>query len=105
MATRRRRQFRVVLLALIGTALVGSALVGAVFWVIKALPPRTIVMATGPTGGSYAAYGARYREILAREGLEVRLQPTVGDGENLALLRDRDSGVSVAILQAGMATA
>jgi TRAP-type uncharacterized transport system substrate-binding protein len=98
----RRRKLRVVL-----PALAAGALVAAVIWALvggDALPPRVIVMATGPEGGSYAAYAARYREVLAREGLEVRLRPTVGDGENLALLHDRRSGVSVAMLQSGMTT-
>ena len=43
-------------------------------------------MATGPEGGGYAVIGARYRELLARQGLDVQLRPTAGDLENLALL-------------------
>jgi TRAP-type uncharacterized transport system substrate-binding protein len=77
----------------------------AAFAAWSALPPRTIVMATGPVGGSYEAYGERYREILAREGLEVRLRNTAGDGENLALLSDPRSGVNVALLQSGTTSA
>jgi TRAP-type uncharacterized transport system substrate-binding protein len=85
-------------------ALVGVGLLTSVGWALAsghALPPRVIVMATGPEGGSYAAFGARYRENLARQGLEVRLRPTAGDVENLELLRDPRSGVSAAFLQAG----
>jgi TRAP-type uncharacterized transport system substrate-binding protein len=89
-------------------ALLGVALLLGVAWAFagaKALPPRAIAMATGPEGGAYQAYAARYRDILARHGLEVRLQPTAGDVENLALLRGRGSGVSVAFLQAGTTSA
>jgi TRAP transporter TAXI family solute receptor len=96
---RRRRYLAAALVSLL--VLAGSA------WTVgrrHGLPPRRIVMATGPEGGGYAVIGARYREILARQGLDVQLRPTAGDLENLALLRDPRSGVSVALLQAGTTT-
>ena len=102
-ATRHATRLKVTAL----TALAIAAL-GWVGWVIgrhDRLPPRAIVMATGPEGGAYAELGARYREILARKGLEVRLRATEGDRENLALLREPRSGASVTFLQSGMTTA
>jgi TRAP-type uncharacterized transport system substrate-binding protein len=60
-----------------------------------------IVMATGPKGGAYYEIGTRYREALASAGVEVRLLPTAGSLENLALLRDPHSGVSVGLIQGG----
>ncbi len=66
-------------------------------------PPRTLAMATGPEGSAYAVFGARYRVILARSGVDLRLLPTAGAVENLARLRDAASGVSVAFAQAGTA--
>lgn len=66
------------------------------------LPPRSIVMATGPEGGSYYELGERYREVLADNGVQVRMVPTSGSGENLAMLRDPSSGVSVALMQGGV---
>src|SRR5262249_14165841 len=59
------------------------------------MPPRSIVMATGPEGGTYYELGEQYRAALADAGVEVRLMPTAGSVENLALLRDPNSGVSV----------
>jgi TRAP-type uncharacterized transport system substrate-binding protein len=70
----------------------------AVFWT---MPPRTIVMATGTEGGAYHEVGKRYQEILAREGIRLRLVSTAGAVANLALLRNRRSGVSVALMQGG----
>lgn len=102
-ATRRRR----VVVVVASAVLVVAALVG-IGWAVfgeSGLPPRVITLATGPEGGTYAAYGARYREILAHQGLEVQLRPTRGDVDNLALLRDPRSGVSAAFLQAGMSSA
>jgi TRAP-type uncharacterized transport system substrate-binding protein len=66
------------------------------------LPPRSIVMATGPEGGSYYELGERYREMLANSGIQVRLVPTAGSVENLAMLRDPSLGVSVALMQGGV---
>jgi TRAP-type uncharacterized transport system substrate-binding protein len=63
--------------------------------------PRVVVMATGPEKSAYASYGERYRAILARSGVDLRLRTTAGALENLALLRDAASGVSVAFSQAG----
>jgi TRAP-type uncharacterized transport system substrate-binding protein len=69
----------------------------------RLLPPRSIVMATGPQGGTYAELGPRYRDALARAGVEVRLLTTAGGVENLARLRDPRSGVSVGFVSAGFA--
>jgi TRAP transporter TAXI family solute receptor len=87
-------------------AIVAVAVTAAAVWMVIAygglLPPRTLVMATGPGGGADQELGARYRDILARAGVEVRLRPTAGAVENLALLRDPRSGVSVAFAEAGI---
>ena len=81
----------------------------AVLWMaaayVRPMPPRTLIMATGPEGGAYYEYGKRYREILARDGIELRLLPTAGALENLALLRDKGSKVDVGFLQSGITSA
>jgi TRAP-type uncharacterized transport system substrate-binding protein len=76
----------------------------AALLLLPSLPPRTIVMVTGPEGSAYAEVGPRYREILGRGGIEVKLLPTGGEFENLARLRDPDSGVSVGFIQGGITT-
>ena len=68
--------------------LVALASLCAAFLLLRSLPPRTIVMVTGPEGGAYAEVGPRYRQILGRAGIEVKLLPTGGELENLARLRD-----------------
>lgn len=77
------------------------AIACAAFILLQTMPPRTVVMATGPEGGAYFEIAKRYHAILARSGVELRLVPTGGALENLALLRDPRSGVSVALLQGG----
>jgi TRAP-type uncharacterized transport system substrate-binding protein len=75
--------------------------IGAGVLVVETLPPRSIVMATGAKGGANYELGIRYQEILARAGVTLKLRPTAGSLENLALLRDPQSGVSVGFIQGG----
>lgn len=90
---------------LITIGIVGLAIVAGGFLLFRTMPPRTVVMATGAPGGAYHEIGKRYQEILARAGVQLRLVPTGGAVENLALLRDPKSDVSIALLQGGTATA
>jgi TRAP-type uncharacterized transport system substrate-binding protein len=85
-----------VLLAAGGAAVWLALTQGSVF------PPRTITMATGPEGSAYEVLGARYREVLRRSGIDLRVIQTAGGVENLARLRDERSGVSVAFLESGL---
>ena len=88
-------------LAVAGTM---ALLIGAGVFVVESLPPRSIVMATGAEGGANHELGIRYREILAKEGITLQLQPTSGSLENLQWLRDSHSGVSVGFIQGGTTT-
>jgi TRAP-type uncharacterized transport system substrate-binding protein len=89
-------------------AITAAVLVAAVAatWItvriVKPTPPRTVVFSTGPAGSAYEAFGARYRAILAREGIEVRLLPSAGSVENLERLRGGSDGVRAAFVQAGL---
>jgi len=62
-------------------------------------------MATGSPDSAYYQLGERYRSLLARHGVELRLLQTAGSIENLARLRDLESGVSVAFVQGGLTSA
>jgi len=86
-------------------SIAGAAIaIVAMLWVVMILhplPPRTVVMTTGPEGGAYHEVGKRYREIFARAGIDLRLLPSAGGIENLRRLRDPRSGVSVGFEQGG----
>ncbi|MGO9948627.1 MAG: TAXI family TRAP transporter solute-binding subunit [Steroidobacteraceae bacterium] len=73
-------------------------------FIVRTLPPRTIVMTTGPEGSADYEFGVRYREILAQSGVKLQLLPTTGSVENLARLRDPKSGVGVGFIQGGTTT-
>src|SRR5215510_7361043 len=83
-------------------AVTAAAIACAALVMLRGMPPHRIVMATGPEGGSYYEAGQRYRAALARENVDVQLVPTPGSVENLAMLRDPRSGVSVALIQGGV---
>jgi TRAP-type uncharacterized transport system substrate-binding protein len=78
-----------------------GAIAGATIFLVGTMPPRSIVMATGPEGGGYSEIGKEYQEALARAGVELKLVATAGSLENLALLRNPRSGVSIALVQGG----
>jgi len=82
----------------------GAVALVAMVWgisVLNPLPPRTVTMTTGSEGGAYHELGKRYREILARSGVELRLLASEGGIENLRRLSDPRSGVSVGFMQGG----
>jgi TRAP transporter TAXI family solute receptor len=83
------------------------ALLGA-WWFVDPAPPRHLTLATGDPEGAYYAYGQRLRDILARDGIDVRIVTSSGSIENLQLLADghegsdRDEGVDLAFVQSGV---
>ena len=93
-----RRRWLALLLVAAGTVVFAAAVL-----LLRTMPPSTITMATGSEGGAYHEVGKFYRNILARSGVELRLLATGGSVENLELLRNPRSGVSVALVQSGNA--
>ncbi len=80
-----------------------AALVGTYLLFVKAPPPSKIVIATGDKSGTYYKIGQKYAEELKKEGLTVEVRETQGSGENLQLLQEAGSGVTVALVQSGVA--
>ena len=77
------------------------------FWLasqfIKPAPPDYLYISSGAPGGSYEVYAERYRQVLARNGVELRDQPSAGSMENLKRLLDEDDDTEVALVQSGTA--
>ena len=65
-------------------------------------PPKKITVAAGSKGGAYEYYAQKYREILARHKVTLEVRSTEGTIENLKLLQDPTSGVSVGFVQGGV---
>jgi TRAP transporter TAXI family solute receptor len=69
---------------------------------VQPAPPREITIATGDEKGAYHAFGLRYRDILARNGITLKVKSTAGSAENIRLLDAPGSGVDVAFVQGGV---
>jgi len=82
--------------------LVALIIFGIAYHFVLPTPPGTLVMTTGVQGRTYAALGERYREILARSHVHLKLLPSSGAVENLRRLRDKSSAVDVGFLQGGI---
>jgi len=84
--------------------LVGLIIFGITYHFVQPAPPGTVVMTTGGEGRTYAALGERYRQILARSHVDLKLLPSSGSVENLRRLRDKSFAVDVGFLQGGMSS-
>ncbi len=83
-------------------AIVFALLVAALLHFTQPLPPRVLVMATGPEAIGFDAIGQRYRDIFAKHGVVLELKRTNGSVDNIELLNDPSSGVSVALAESGV---
>ena len=64
-------------------------------------PPDTLTLTTGFEGGTYAKFGKRYKEILAREKVRLEILPSSGSVENLKRLGDPSLRVDAGFVQDG----
>lgn len=80
---------------------VGVVVVAAVFWFIWSAPPRTLVITGGPPGSSLERFAEGYRDILARNGVTLKILASEGSIENLKRLEDPKFRVDVGFVQAG----
>jgi TRAP transporter TAXI family solute receptor len=80
-----------------------AALIATYLLFAGAPPPKKIVIATGGKNGAYYRYAQKYAEELKKEGITLEVRETAGSVENLHLLEDDNSGVTIAIVQSGVA--
>jgi len=92
-------------LTIVGSLLLVALIVfGITYYFVWPAPPGTVVMTTGGEGRTYAALGDRYRQILARSHVDLKLLPSSGPVENLRRLKDKSLAVDVGFLQGGMSS-
>ena len=77
-------------------------LLGTYILFVEAPPPRRLVIATGGKDGAYFRFAEQYKELLKKEGIALEVRATRGSVENLKLLNDEHSDVSVAFVQTGI---
>src|SRR6266446_6580415 len=85
--------------------LIAIALLVGAYLLLDPTPPKHVVLATGPAGSAYEAFGKRYAAELKRYGISVALQPSSGSRDNLKLLHDVKTQVDLAFVQGGSSEA
>jgi TRAP-type uncharacterized transport system substrate-binding protein len=98
------RESRPTVVALVGLAATIIVLVWLAFAAWRSVKQRTVVMAVYPEGSLNAELVKRYQQVLARNGLVVKLEPSAGAVDSLGELRDPKSGVTVALVPGGITT-
>ncbi|MES1927337.1 TAXI family TRAP transporter solute-binding subunit [Salinisphaera sp. T31B1] len=75
--------------------------VAAVWWLSRGiLPPSTVRFAAGIENGGYWKIATKYRDILAKDNIDLKLIATAGSVENAQLMADGKA--DVALLQGGI---
>ncbi len=69
---------------------------------VQPAPPRHLTIASGPVGSAFERNAQRYRKVLARNGIELKIVNTHGSSENLQRLADPHSGIDIALVQSGV---
>jgi len=82
---------------------VGCVIVGGVFWFFHSAPPDTIVMTGGDEGSRFQKNAEKYAQILARNGVKLKILPSDGSLENLKRMADPSFKVDIGFVQAGLA--
>lgn len=72
------------------------------FKFVRPAPPDTITLTSGPAGSIFSTTAEKYRKILARNGVTLKILPSQGSLENLKRLTDPSFEVDVGFVQGGV---
>jgi TRAP-type uncharacterized transport system substrate-binding protein len=81
-----------------------ATLLGTVLF-LKSAPPNTLTITSGPEGSLFRTNAEKYRVILARNGVTLKMLPSQGSLENLERLQDARFRVDVGFVQGGVTNA
>jgi TRAP-type uncharacterized transport system substrate-binding protein len=89
-------------MALWPVLLIAIVAVWIAFHFVRPAPPDTIVITSGIEGSTFSSSAEKYRKILARNGVTLKILPSDGALENLARLNDPDFKVDIGFVQGGL---
>ena len=75
----------------------------AIYWFIHSAPPRILTITSGPPGSIFERNAEKYRAILARNGVTLKILASQGSLENLERVENPSSGVDIGFVQGGVA--
>ncbi len=81
---------------------IGAGALALVF--LNSAPPTHLTMTSGPEGSAYRMVAERYRQILAREGVKLRILTSEGSRDNLAKLANPKVAVDAGFVVGGETT-
>ncbi len=84
--------------------LITAIVIVAAYLYVRPAPPDTITIISGPPGSVFQRTAEKYRKILARNGVKLRILPSEGALENLKKLNDPAVRVDVGFVQGGVST-
>ncbi len=90
---------RDLLVAVAPTAVLVLAACIVAYIVVDPAPPRHVILATGQDNSAYEEFGRKYATILARDGIKVDAQRSLGSEDNLQRLIDGKA--DIAFVQSG----
>jgi uncharacterized protein len=67
------------------------------------LPPASVTISTGASGGMYQEYGQRYIQALKAYGIDATIRESAGTGDNIKRLSEPSADVQAAFIQGGFA--
>lgn len=71
------------------------------FLFFNSAAPSTITIASGPKDSVFSKHAAKYKKILEKEGVRVKVLPSDGSGDNLRMLMDPKIKVDIGFVQGG----
>jgi len=78
--------------------------IGAAYWFVRPAPPDTITISSGPKGSTFSLTAEKYKKILARNGVKLKIVPSEGSLDNLKKLSNPTFHVDVGFVQGGLTT-
>ena len=81
------------------TLLLVGAFCALAYWLVDPAPPRQVSLSTGQDNSAYEEFGKKYVATLAKHGIKVTLQPSLGSQENLQRLNNGKT--DIAFVQSG----
>src|SRR5689334_12995064 len=88
--------------AVAASLMIAAVLMFGIFWFVHAAPPKTLIITSGTAGSSFETNAIKYRQILARNGVTLKILPSHGSLENLERLESSGIRVDVGFVQGGM---
>ena len=81
--------------------LIGLVAGVAIFLFVNSATPNTITITSGPAGSTFQNHAEKYKAILAREGVTLKILPSEGSVDNLKKLSDPKVAVDVGFVLGG----